>query len=230
MKEQYSEDHNNYSFRSSSSKHIEKYRSADDHVVNRRESKYLAEICKINLDKSEDTSMVSSSNYKSKGKKLFSGDSFSDSDGKSPIGQRIFGDKLSGEKTNEESKEDNNEIGLLDDYLQKLMDIKVSKESPVIPDEKRLEIPEHRKSGKSISPSRLGSERPQLARFRESTNLPITSSDSSEDFLNVISNEDEYIIIEELNDLYQVFLAWIFSSKRELDTSNPIRYQSILPL
>jgi len=45
----------------------------------------------------------------------------------------------------------------------------------------------------------------------------MTTTISSDDNALTVHEEDENIIIEELNDLYQVFLAWVFSSKRELD-------------
>jgi hypothetical protein len=106
-----------------------------------------------------------------------------------------------------------------------------SKESPVIADDNFLEIDPHRKSGKSSSPHRQSISKfgPLTAKFKDSTNIPLTASLSSEG--DGVDNEfEQNIIIEELNELYSVFLAWVFSSKSELDSSRPIRYSMVLPL
>jgi hypothetical protein len=115
----------------------------------------------------------------------------------------------------------------LDNYLKRLGGEKISKDSPVRQDENKIEVPATRKSGRSGSPLRK-SKTSIPSKYKESTNIPLTSSQSSED--QGIQEIDDDIILEELNELYHVFLSWIFSSKAEYDCSKPIRYHMMLPV
>jgi len=133
--------------------------------------------------------------------------------------------------TNLKAKEEN--WDLLDMYLKKLEIKKEWKESPIQQDEKKIEVNPHRKSGKSSSPNRQSvSKFKHLTNIKESTNIPLTSSLSSDG--NSGGNQDnqvqEDVILEELNELYQVFLSWVFNSREELDCSRQIKYCTILPL
>lgn len=120
------------------------------------------------------------------------------------------------------------EVDPLEEYLRKLKEGKTSKESPLRHDDNAIEVNHHRKSGKSSSPIRQ-SAKISYSKYKESTNIPLTSSLSSEDYYGQ-NEQEEDIILEELNDLYSVFLGWVFSSKNELDCSRPIRYNMMLPL
>ncbi|CAI2372614.1 unnamed protein product [Moneuplotes crassus] len=138
-------------------------------------------------------------------------------------------------KNSEESLRGADEEDPLGRYLKKLEEKREVKESPVISDDNRIEVNPHRKSGKSSSPKRdsVPGLTPSVAMIKESTNIPLTSSLSSEGNNSGANQEvhaEEDFIIEELGDLYQVFLSWIFSSRDECDTSRPIKYNSVLPL
>lgn len=120
-----------------------------------------------------------------------------------------------------------NENDALDKYLKRLgRQSRASKESPIMPDENKLEVNAHRKSGQSTSPNRL-SEKYQKSKHKDSTNIPLTNlSSSSGDYMHYSGDED--FILDELNDLYQAVLSWIFSSKDDADSSRPIRYHMLL--
>jgi len=134
---------------------------------------------------------------------------------------------------NKESKDE--DMDLLDQYLKNLSSIKEYKESPTIPDSNKIEVNQHRKSGKSSSPNResIAKFKPLTSKYKDSTNIPLTSSlssDGNSGGRDEINYQEENVILEELNELYQVFLSWIFSSRSELDLSRLIKYDSILPL
>ena len=138
-------------------------------------------------------------------------------------------------KNSEESLKEIDEEDPLDTYLKHLADKREVKESPVMNDENRIEVNPHRKSGKSSSPNRQSVPKlePSTTMIKDSTNIPLTSSLSSDGDNSGGKQEpspQEDFIIEELNGLYHVFLSWVFSSRDELDLSRPIRYSSVLPL
>lgn len=70
---------------------------------------------------------------------------------------------------------------------------------------------------------------PLVTKYKESTNIPLTSSLSSED-VNTQNEQEENSILNELEELYNVFYNWIFTSKNIDDQSRPIRYSMMLPL
>lgn len=68
----------------------------------------------------------------------------------------------------------------LDNYLKKLGGEKFSKDSPIRQDDNKIEVKATRKSGRSGSPMRK-SKTVLPTKYKESTNIPLTSSLSSED-------------------------------------------------
>lgn len=126
--------------------------------------------------------------------------------------------------------EENNDA--LDQYLKRLgRDTRVHhQESPIREYENKLEFnPPHRQSGKSSSPHRK-SDNYKTSDNKESTNIPLTNLTRSSEGRNA-NNHEENSILEELNDLYNSMLSWIFSSKAsELDTSRPIKFSTLLPI
>lgn len=120
----------------------------------------------------------------------------------------------------------------LDEYLSKLGKKKEVKESPVLSDGLKIEINPLRMSKRSNSPAfrkSISNPEPYLSNLKDSTNVPLTSFLSSDENYAQF-DEEENIILEELNELYQVFIGWVFSSKSELECSRSIRYKNIIPL
>jgi len=76
----------------------------------------------------------------------------------------------------EESKSDEYDDDAVSRYL-----FKISKESPVMPDDNKIEVNQHRKSGKSNSPNRKSKSNLRASRYKDSTNIPLESSLSSDD-------------------------------------------------
>ena len=205
--------------------------STADHIVNRRNTKFLAEMNKImnNPDDSSNTSFQKYGDFKPKDSNL-SNSSYSDSDFTSAFQINQTEEMKSQDYTHEETKMEQQDIDPVDNYLNNFIKNKITRDAPIPYDATKLEFESHRKSGKSTSPYRNESERQTITKYRTSTNIPATTSISSEDNTNQIEY-DEDSIPEELCDLYQVFLTWIFSPKREnLDTSNPIKYKMMIPL
>jgi hypothetical protein len=132
--------------------------------------------------------------------------------------------------TLQETKEEN-ESDAVDNYLTNFNKRKEVKDAPVLPDDNRIEVSTLRKSGRSSSPLRKSTTNFQTypRNFKESQDITWMSSLSSEESY-IQQEEEEDQILEELNELYQVFLEWVFSSKGELDCSRPIRYRNIIPL
>jgi hypothetical protein len=134
------------------------------------------------------------------------------------------------EMTLQETKEEN-ESDAVDNYLTNFNKRKEVKDAPVFPDDNRIEVSTLRKSGRSSSPHRKSATNFQKypRNFKESQDITWMSSLSSEEsYIQQEQEQDQ--ILEELNELYQVFLKWVFSSKGELDCSRPIRYSNIIPL
>ena len=122
---------------------------------------------------------------------------------------------------------DNNDP--LDQYLKRLgRDTRVHhQESPVREYENKLEFNPHRQSGRSSSPHRK-SETYKVSVIKDSTNVQLTGITWSTD--NILHHEED-TILEELNDLYNSMLSWIFASKAdELDSSRPIKFAMLLPI
>lgn len=208
------------------SRKIVKFGSAEAHYVQKRESKYLKEIAQLSSELDDSSAATREIANRKISDFDSSASSLNDSNIMSPK-QIMRKERNLQTQFQEEDKGGENDA--IDNYLNKLMEDRLYKEMPIHSDDKKLEYQEARKSGKSISPTRQdSSERKTITRLVESTNIPLTASISSdiEEFKEF--TEDEDIILEELNDLYQVFLSWIFSSKRDLDSSRPIQYKMML--
>lgn len=190
--------------------------SAVDYVVNRRNTKYLAEMKNI-MDPQDDSSSKSFEMYgdykRDNSNNSSSSYSISDSNFTSAYKLAKNEEVKTQDFTQEEAKVEQQDIDPVDNYLNNLIQNKMTRDAPIPYDVEKLEFESHRKSGKSTSPRGIESERQTTTKYRTSTNIPITTSFSSEENLNNMEYSDENSIPEELSDLYHVCLSWIFSSK-----------------